>query len=667
MDAFPEKFIQFVASDAKVNPIVKEVYAALHVYSKSPARQEWLKQRKRCSKAALENEFFTDVEKKEMRDHGQEPHVVNKLVTGVQGASAIATANRPDIKVFPLRESDPYLSELAKSGLEHVWLKNMGNDVVYDAVEERNIGGIGCIYGYLDQDKGPFGACVFAEEDPEMWYWDENSRKRDRSDTHLIRAQLRSIKYIMDNYPDLDEKKIKAINDEFEEQPSDVVDTKTGEDNYAVGEKDHTPAKNDVKRIVWEIEAYMLRTVREYWAVVIIDPARPFVIRFQDVKTKKDAEKAVEDIRVNGIDPEGGEGGKIPVQSIDLWPRIVKRREMSVIVGDQVIPQDDPATRGEDKLEKLPNPLGVDSDGDPVLPVVFYYAQRTRKAYYRAPTYYAFDANKSLCKRESQYTLAISKNLSAPIVREEQGTKWADSKRPDRPGNELLISKSSRIPQRLQTAAIDLGALTARIVEDKENIDEAYGLPEVLRGKVPQGLERMSGRLGLALQDTGTVMQNPAIRGLESCLERLGKLLLSILLSSWNEHMWRSLVTEERVNTFRPPVDRELNAEPDENKSKELQDKEREERRAKWEHAIAKITREGISVVDFNLAITAGSSLPTNRLLKEETAMEKYKLGLYDRRAALEYSGDPHAKEIAERMDNREMQLAQMGAKVTKG
>ena len=51
------------------------------------------------------------------------------------------------------------------------------------------------------------------------------------------------------------------------------------------------------------------------------------------------------------------------------------------------------------------------------------------------------------------------------------------------------------------------------------------------------------------------------------------------------------------------------------------------------------------------------------KLAKEQMALEKFAQGLYDRQAALEYSQDPHAKEIAERMDKKEAQMAMAGMK----
>jgi hypothetical protein len=658
-NTLPEKFLSHVSSVS--SPKVKEVYEALSRFAAAPARSDWIKQAGECKKAALENEFFSEKEKTDMARAGQAPHIHNRLVLGVQGASAVATSQRPDIKVFPLRESDPYLAELCKSALEHVWLKNYGNDVVFDVVEERNLSGIGAIYARRDPNKGPFGAVVFEEEKADDWYWDEGSRKRDRSDTHLIKAKLRSIGYIKANY-DLKDEEIVSIDDDFETGDGPVTDTLTSGDNYKRGQE-NVPPDADKKRRVWEIEAHMLKTEREHW-VVVTSNDQPHVFRLVE-NTPIEAKRAVEELKSKGVVELKG-GQRLPITDAQYWPRTLNNRYTRIIVGSKLIPQKDAYSLEPDKeRDEVKNMLGLDSDGDPVLPVTFYYGQRLPKAYYRSPTFYALGPNKSLCKRQTQYTLAISKNLSAPPIRESTGTRWRDPEHPDAPGNELLIDKSARVPTRLQPGVIDFAALTNHIEEDKMAIDDAYSLPEVMRGKIPKGIERMSGRLGLALQDTGTIMHNPAIRGLESCLERTGKALLSIILRSWPRSKWESLITDDRVNEFRAPNDQAGPADAD--KGVELLEKERQERLKRWEGAIEKATAEGISIVDFNIAITAGSSLPTNRLLKEETARENFKLGLYDRRAALEHSGEPHAKEIAARMDKRELEMAQAGIKQRRG
>ena len=67
----------------------------------------------------------------------------------------------------------------------------------------------------------------------------------------------------------------------------------------------------------------------------------------------------------------------------------------------------------------------------------------------------------------------------------------------------------------------------------------------------------------------------------------------------------------------------------------------------------------GIGLLDIDVKITAGSSMPTNRIAKEQIAGEKFKIGLYDRKAALEYSDDPKAEEIALRMDQADRAMAE--------
>ena len=67
-------------------------------------------------------------------------------------------------------------------------------------------------------------------------------------------------------------------------------------------------------------------------------------------------------------------------------------------------------------------------------------------------------------------------------------------------------------------------------------------------------------------------------------------------------------------------------------------------------------------MIDVDIKITAGSSLPTNRIAKEQIAMEKYKIGLYDRKAALEYSDDPKAEEVSSRMDQQERAMIEAEA-----
>ena len=63
--------------------------------------------------------------------------------------------------------------------------------------------------------------------------------------------------------------------------------------------------------------------------------------------------------------------------------------------------------------------------------------------------------------------------------------------------------------------------------------------------------------------------------------------------------------------------------------------------------------------MDLDVTMTAGSSMPTNRMAKLEVAIEMVGAGIYDRQAALEYVDDPNKELIVARMAKADEALAQ--------
>lgn len=621
---------------------VIEVYRELKRFKDAPDRIEWLKRDKEAYDAAVKNEMWTDEEKAEMAKTGQVPVIVNKLNKGVQGRAAIVTANNPEIKILPTRETDPFVAELLKWGIDFVWAKNSGNDVVYDAVRRQNLGGIGFFSGYQDESKGIFGRVVFEDNDPSIWYWDADAQKRDFSDTHLIKAQLRTKEYIKARYDGIKDEDLefeKAVDTE----PGDKTDTLTGGDNYNHDTK--PPAGNaDDKNVksVWEIEAWMLKVEKEDWAVFMRDgDDMPTVFKIDLKPGQKPADVVEEYAAENG-----------PFLVSEHWPRTMANRYLRIIVGKKLIKQKDDEGA---EVDELKNPYGTDSDGDPVIAGIPLMDDTIKGAYAYAPTFYALPINKSLNKREAQFIFAVSKSLNAPVVR-DAGSKWIGQ--PDKPGSELIMGTNAATqPYRMPPGTVDLSGLAMRIEEDKANIDDQFDLPEIMRGKIPKNQDNMSGRLGIALQDTASMMQNPALRGLESTLIRLAKLILAIMLKVWPRYMWERLLPEADRETYYPEGEQ-----APQNMGGDQEIEEKAKLKSKWESAIDKIEKGGVNLIDLDIIITAGSSLPTNRMAKNAEAMEMFKVGLYDRKAALKHSNDPEAEEIADRMDKKEAQMMQAGA-----
>ena len=131
--------------------------------------------------------------------------------------------------------------------------------------------------------------------------------------------------------------------------------------------------------------------------------------------------------------------------------------------------------------------------------------------------------------------------------------------------------------------------------------------------------------------------------------------------------MWERLLEKDEWETLRPDQPDGAPEEIEEG-SQEEQDR-KEETRQKWEEALELIRPidtskpPGISLIDIDVKVVAGSSLPTNRMAKEQVALDKYNAGLYDRKAALEYSDDPNAIPISKRMDAADAQAAAQGIK----
>ena len=642
--------------ESNADPIVKETYKFLKRYKDAPERKKWLERRKSAWKCAIENEMWEDADVEAMKKTGQTPVTYNKLNKGIQGNAALVTSNKPEIKIYPTRNNDPYVAELLKWGLDFVWAKNEGNDVVYDQVEEKNLGGLGFISARLDDNKGVFGRIVFSEDDPTIYYFDPQARDRFLRDTHIIKAQLRTREYIRENYPELKDEDLSFGRDLMDADETDtgkLTDTVEGADNYAVDPDKSAPdaePEGVQKREIWEIEAYWLKTEQEQWAIVSIEgEPDPQPIRLE----LEPGQKAEEVLRAWIAEQEEG-GRKV---TGDLWPRKMQNRYLRLMVGKAIIPQRDPDTKEDVKERK--NPYGLDSDGDPVLPVIPLKAQRTLNAFPISQTWYSIDINKSLCKRHAQFLYAASKGLNAPVVR-TAASRWTGPA--DKPGSELEIpndTPTGLFPRRLSPGTVDLSGLAKLIEEDKLAIDDQFDLPEVMRGQVPKNLDTMSGRLGLALQDSAQVMNNPHLRALESAIILLAKVLLSIMFMSWPRWMWERLLDRQDADLWVPEEEQgrieQLEQGSDEEKL------EKQKIRERWEKAVEIITGEGVTLVDLDIRVSAGSSLPTNRMARFAEALEMFGKGLVGRKEALEHSNYPGAKEIAERLDRREMELAQAG------
>lgn len=629
---------------------VEEVYLYLKAYSEPKERKDW---EKRDDQAwdVVENNIWEDDEKTQFEEQKQIPIVINDCIKGVQASCAVQTANKPEIKFFPVGKGDVYVAELLKRGHDLIWEKNEGGLNTYEWVEDRDVSGIGFIRAKLDPNKGPFGKIIDETLDRRCVFWDCKSKKRDFSDTHLIVAIKRSKSYIKEQYGD--EVKDEDLFYDTKALQGGKSTGVTGGDNYAEAAKDKSEPDSGIEDVtepenIWEIEASIRKVRDENW-IIYRDQSGKIQTAKVDVKKGKDTEAEAE----KSV-PAGG-------QFINYWPRKREIREVRIIVGKKLI-------------EKQEDPFGEDSDGDPICHIIGLRAQRTRNAFPMSPTNYSRDILRLKNKSLMQFTHAQAHNNNSPILEAEGAVKWIGN--PGTPGSRAKVdlSKVTSLANgvtRLPSGTAQSQQFLEIVAACEKGISDQYDAPPVVKGEIPEGADP-SGRTVLALQDMASTVAKPKLGSLEGALVRLAKVNIAIALKKWPREYWERLLEPDEWETWMPEKqknkliagnEQETGAPP--GQMPPIGQDMKAQIRQKWEQALELIRPadyskpSGINMIDVDVKITAGSSMPTNRIAKEQMGIEKYKIGLYDRKAALEYSDDPKAEEISLRMDQMELQAMQ--------
>lgn len=617
---------------------VVEVYQYLKAYKEAQERIDWEKRREQ-GWDAVESNMWESGEEAEIKKQKQIPLVINEVVKGVQAACSIVTAQKPEMKFHPIGKDDKYVAELLKRGFDIVWTKNEGKLIAYDWEEERKVGGVGFIKCYHDPNKGMFGRVMFEIVPPDTVYFDKDSKARDFSDTHLIIANRRSKSYIKENYPDVSEEDMLYERDLIESPESKSEGITTG-DNYTVDGKtpDSDSATMTEQENIWEIEAMLLKTRQEPWAIVMTEDGTPQPVQVEIGDGEQPEETAA----------------KMP-GFVKFWPRKREYREFRLVVGKKLVEQQD-------------DPNGEDADGNAINHIIGLKAQRTRNAYPMAPTFYARELNRVLNKSWMQFLHAQSQNNNAPLIQPENMVRWTDH--PGTPGAVGNVAKDAPfLPQRVQSGTFQ----TQHFIEIRQamkiDIEHQYDVPAVLKGEVPEGTDP-SGRTVLALQDMGSLLSKPALESLEGGLVRLAKALIAIILQQWPRSHWERLIEPDERGEWIPPEEKAKLMQQQQQQAPfgqpqgiQLDEKAKQQIAQRWEDALERIRPAdhskppGLSLIDIDVKITAGSSLPTNRIAKLDFALELMREGVVDRRYVLEYLDDPKVDEVEARMKQMEQMM----------
>ncbi|MFA7162423.1 MAG: hypothetical protein WC083_07640 [Candidatus Methanomethylophilaceae archaeon] len=626
-----------------------------------PDRRAWKEIREKNWKAAypLDTEkegIWTEDEKAAMVKKGQIPIGVNDLAKGVQGSCAVVTSKSPGLNFSPIGESDLYVSELLKRGWDYVNSRNGGPITYFDWVKECKLSGLGLLEAKHDPSKGIFGKIVINTIDPTTYYFDKKSTLRDHSDVNFGKAHLVTKKYALETYDGLTEDDLifnEISPDEADKEATD--DYKFGKDNYALseGKQADLPAENkdETEENVWEIEDWELVKDKELW-LMIRSQEKPGEFDRKIFKTYAEIEEAGWSVdkaknialrETRGViqDPmTGGMAEMSDVLQAVILPRRVEKRIQRIIVGKKLISKEE-------------NPLGVDGDGEPILPIIALSHDATLSGYPTGPVTRAYEISRSRNKRRMQSIYVVSRNIEAPIVM-SAGCKWVKD---EEHGDWIQVSKDSPFPPNRLVPGTTSAELVNMEQRDKEDISDEFDMSDVIRGKIPAGQTNMAGRTVLALQEMVGVMSQPFTLSVESAMERLGKSVASLMIKIWPKSMWLRLIEPGEMGTWQPDQDKQVgpDGQPVQPEPSEIQQK--------WMDAIARIRgedgKEPISMIDIDVKIIAGSTQPTNRMMKKSEAMEMVKAGIYTPEIALEYVDDPLRDKAIESLKQQQQMAMQ--------
>jgi hypothetical protein len=649
---------------------VKEVYKRVKQFKlDNDSRKDWERIRTRCWNAAYpldpdkEDSIWTKKEREAMVKRDQIPIQINDLARDIQGSSALITSKSPGLMFVPIGSSDLYVAELFKRGWDYVINGNDGQILFYDFIKEKAIGALAVIEAKHDPSMGIFGKIMLQCVDPTTYYFDPESKKRDHSDVNFGKAHLVSKDYAKETYEDLTDADLEFSPLPIDEEDSEnVPDGKTGKDNYAEDTGDKEGPDEDKDENVWEIEDWEIKKEREIWVMVPDDQ--------QAYGYTRKVYKSYAEIEADGwtLDKDKKTATDTMNVAALVWKRLVTKRIQRIIIGKKLV-------------SETVNPLSIDAEGSPVLPVITLIEDRTLSGYPTGKTPRALELNRMANKRRMQSIYVVSKNMDATKIL-PQGCKYVED---EKHGDFIEVAKDAAFAP-TQLGPVNSSAELINLMQiDKQSIHDEYQINDIIQGKIPEGQSNMAHRNVLALTEMVGVISSPGVVGFESSLVRLGKAVAALMLMVWPRKMWERLIEPDEMGSWLPdkeknvdplsgkPIDPQMMQQMPQEQQQQREQQISEKIKARWIEALDKLTGEGGKVktdlIDIDVKIVAGSTQPTNRTAKRGEALDLVKAGVYDTRAYLDYVDDPKKDEIAERIERQrqeELEAMRQGEEIKK-
>lgn len=587
------------------------------------------------SKRSFKAKPFTESQETEMKEKGIPPVKVARGTTNALRFASILTAKRPELKALPIGRGDRAIANLAQRAFKKIWSENHGNmkhfKVVLGNVREGEshfncysehfglAGDVRIKIGVLGAKRVLFDPDM-ATEEPESWAYKINYR--------AISPEEAKDKY-----------GLKGEDLYYAAQIQPSMESEQSHDSEPGGRyEDGKTGQAETVWTVWELEYYEKRKYEQkYW----LDPGdskeQPMLYRRSD--DAQELETAKENLRLKYMvtNPDTGEevldqkqydehvNGLKPIRVMQTDLRYV------LVCGKKII---------EDKT----NPYKVDSQKEPIDPIITLRNIDIGEVYSRGNMYFATGPLQEIAKRRGQSIAVVAATIGSPITVDDAKVildheKWRTGVTKPK---EILHYKSIEgegKPEALYQNIPDLSRVFQ--LEDRalQDLNDCFNLSsEVMRGE--SGSSRMSGRLAGMLKDFGMEGNSYLLTAVEEVLRKLGVCLISMAINEWPMRYWEALLEEEDKD----------------DKGQILPE---------YVEALAKLERKEISIIDLDIGIRSGSSLPTSRMESLEVSIELATTpvpdsAVYDVEAVLNKIDDPEAQEVLKRKNIKGKMLQQM-------
>jgi len=580
------------AGTRAANKIVKEVYQNF-VLARDHENRKKYRDETDAADRAFEGKIFTEEQESKLMADDIPIVKTNKGAINSIRYASILTASRPEITALAIGGGDAGISTLIKRDFKKTWRNNRGNKQAFRAVLDSVNEGLGWIDVYSERYNGLENRTII-ERCPATLVLVDPVAKDPWDANFTIKARKVTEQYAIEMHG------LKKSELHYVLSPADMEEGKTGKtvDSEPGGKYSDAPDSsgnqddlNEWERDIWEMEYYQKLKYSKEMSIDEANPASETVkVIYEDLFYCFVCGKKLVEWKVN---PEGKDNTGKPVKTLIPLPNI-------------------PTTKGP---------------------------------YSKGNLFYAIPALQELSKRRGQSIAVVSHTMGSPIIVDQKAgvniPEWERKITKPRAILQTNAQSSDFRPQPLYPVAPDLSRVFMLEERASQDADNAWQLTPALKGEAETA--KMSGRLAMLLKESGLEGSSYFMVALEGFFQDVATAVVALELKNQYSGYWEELLEDEDYVTDPATGEKAINPQTGTPVLKK-----------QIAEALAKLKEGNIDILNYDIAVQPGSSLPSNRtalleLFDEMRQKPTHPEAPIDNEAFLEYLDVAGREEIMKR------------------